>query len=177
MDVVRPLRAADSCADPHWGPTAIPSSSALGLAWRCPVGDTSAVVLRRPRASSSCSCRGRDSRRAHCPTWVLRVAVTQRRGAVAACSARALMPCALMVFDLQVTIAQYGDANSMCSKLIPRQSDLHVVQAIGLTLDATIATCSDGPGDRYQGFRTTCTTADSLRAAVRWWRRGRLCTA
>lgn len=74
----------------------------------------------------------------------------------------------LVVIDHHVTNPAYGTVNYIRDASSTAELVLELLEHMGLPIDATVATCLlAGLVTDTQGFRTSSTTAESLRAAVR----------
>jgi len=155
----------------HVDPDGDTIGSALGLAW----------ALRRRGASCTLACahpvpqsfRFLPGSDAFAPRWrqdeniivVVDSSDPARIGDIYPAEGSRSAP--LVVIDHHITNLRYGDVNWVADRASTSEMVLELVSAMGITLDATIATCLlTGLVTDTRGFRTRSTDAAALRAAV-----------
>jgi len=155
----------------HIEPDGDAIGSALGLAW--------ALRRRGTRVTLACahpvpaSLRFLPGSDAFVARWrqdedvvvVVDTSDTARIGAIYPDAGRGAAP--LVVIDHHITNLRYGDVNWVLERASTCELVLDLISAMGIPLDATIATCLlTGLVTDTRGFRTRSTNADALRAAV-----------
>lgn len=155
----------------HVMPDADTIGSALGLAWalrargieaRLSCADPLPPDLRFIPGSEGFAARTRTDEEL---VFAIDASDPRRLGEVY--DPEAFATARLVNIDHHVTNTQYGDLNLVADRSSTAELIYEVVRALGVPLDARIATCLlAGLVSDTCGFRTTNTTADSLRTAV-----------
>ena len=155
----------------HWMPDGDTLGAALGLAWalrkrgigaRLSCADPVPSEFRFLPGSDAYTARRRSDEQA---ILVVDCSDLERIGSIYVAQDFATVP--VVNIDHHVTNVLFGDVNLVAERGATAELILDLITYLGLPLDATIAKCLlTGIVTDTIGFRTSNTTADSLRAAI-----------